>query len=112
MLERVYFDRSNGTRVIVEQIDQHNANYVFNSRLTIPSENFPKFERYQDPNNDGVGYIRVQPATITNVVVEYVSADLRTPSMGTRYLLEIHSVRYCSIKTHSVRFRTTPHDVR
>ena len=72
MLERVYHDPTTGDRTIVEKMNHRDSRYIINSSLTAPSITFPKYERFQDTTNKGVGYIRVLPDTINSVVVEYV----------------------------------------
>ena len=72
-LTNVYYDRSNGTRVVVENIKHKDSRYVLNSPLTCPNDTFPKYLRFNSETAEGVGNIEVYPNTITSGVrFEYI----------------------------------------
>ena len=67
MLGTVYYDQSNGVRVIVDNIRHMDAQYIMNSPLTAPTTQLPKYVRF---NSDakGQGSITVYPNTITGAI--------------------------------------------
>ena len=72
ILHDVYYTKSDGVRVVVDNITHKESQYIMNSNLTQPHEDFPKYLRFNS-SNQGVGRIEVYPATITsNVLLEYV----------------------------------------
>ena len=106
MLGNVYYDRADGTRVIVDNIKHKDSTYIMSSQLTCPTDNLPKYLRFGQDMQEGIGDIRILPSTIiTNVSADYVK---RPTSPRWEYLMVGDAVTPIYNGTTSVQFELHP----